>query len=365
MMVEDLTVYIGDNVPSFYSYLNSLGKSCISYKEYGKKLIDTVYVRTTEYSAKDLYDILYSCKELIYFQPTKWTDPELESHTVGWLELIATVRSVKIIKAGETGRGPIEYEPSSFPKLNFLDPVDTRKTDDKQLWIIGCSFANGHGLSDVNQRYGQLIADKLNLPVSFLTITGASNQWAADQIIKSDIRKGDVVIWCITGIARSTIYTQERVWPITIHLLDKSEKSNRSLFPNNKKIAQMKRMLSEEFLLSDHSFYDSINHIEQVVNFLEKCQAEFIIGYFADIDSAYFGNMGQMMRYIIAKKDPRIFVVRPEYPWADIIIRSYSDINNETPSDDESLTQGVHHPGPRQHAIYANDMLSLYSKLYQ
>jgi hypothetical protein len=195
-------------------------------------------------------------------------------------------------------------------------------------------------------------------------MTGASNQWAADQIFKADIRPGDIVVWGITGTARSTVYTEERVWPITIHLLDK-ESTSKSLFANNKKISQMRRMLTEEFLLSDHSLYDSINHIEQVNNYLDKLNVEYLLGYFADLDSAYPNHMGRMMHYILDRNDPKLFVIRPEYPWADIIIRSYTDINNEEITDDQSLIQGAHHPGPSQHAIYANDLIDLYNKLYK
>ena len=122
------------------------------------------------------------------------------------------------------------------------------------------------------------------------------------------------------------------------------------------KIAPMRRMITEEFLLSDHSFFESINHIDQVYNYLKKLKVNFIIGYFADLDFPYLDHMGRMMHYIISKNDPRLHVIRPEYPWKDIIIRSPEDTNNDdTP---------VHHPGPQQHKIYANDLISLYNQLY-
>jgi hypothetical protein len=366
MMVEDLTVYVGDDTTSFRVLVQSIDRSAIPYEEYGIKLRNTVYLHTKNFVPKKLYDILYSCKELIFVQPVSWTSEDVKQYTIGWLEYIHTCRPVKMLKAGEYGRGAVDYEPTKFVKPSLLDPVAQRQTDGKQVWVVGCSFAHGHGLDDIDLRFGQRFADRLGLPVSFLSMTGASNQWAADQILKSDIRSGDIVLWGITGTARTTIYTDERVWPITIHLLDQSQRTSiKSLFPNSQKISHVKRMISESFLLSDHSLYDSINHIEQVVNYLNKIEVEYLMGYFADIDSPYLNHMGKMIQYIIGKNDPRLFVIRPEYPWADIVIRSYTDINNEDPSIDPSLSQGAHHPGPRQHAIYADELLAVYNQVYR
>jgi len=371
-MTDHLTVYIGDDTVSFNVLIRRIDQTAIPYKNYGKKIkdneylvSDTVYLHTTDLAPQKLHDILYNCKELIFVEPVSWTSDDIEHHTIGWLDYISTCRPVKMLKASDYGRGTVAYESKKFVKPSLLDPVAQRQTDGKQVWVVGCSFAHGHGLNDVNLRYGQRFADSVGLPVSFLSMTGASNQWAADQILKSDIRAGDIVLWGITGTARTTIYTNERVWPITIHLLDRSEKTSiKSLFSNGQKISHVRRMVSEEFLLSDHSLYDSINHIEQVFNHLNKIKVEYLMGYFADIDAPYLNHMGKMIQYIIGKNDPRLFVIRPEYPWADIIIRSYTDVNNDDPSIDPSLVQGAHHPGPQQHAVYSEQFLAVYNKLY-
>jgi hypothetical protein len=139
-------------------------------------------------------------------------------------------------------------------------------------------------------------------------------------------------------------------------MLDKQSSLYQKLIVDNKKIAPMRRMITEEFLLSDHSFFESVNHIEQVKNHLQMLGTKYLIGYFADLDFPYLDHMGRLMHYIVSKQDPAMYVIRPEYPWADITIRSPEDSDNdETP---------VHHPGPRQHQIYANDLVELYNKLY-
>ena len=366
-MIKNLTVYVGDKTTSFRILMNTISPLSVPYNLTDSEDRQIVYLHTTDFAPKYLCDIFFKAKEIVYVEPALWSNAEAEYHTIGWMEFISTYRKVKMLKAGEYGRGAIEYKLTKFNKPKFLDPVAQRASEGPQIWMIGCSFTYGHGLDDINKRFGQLFADNVGLPVSFLTMNGASNQWAADQIFKSDIRPGDIVFWGVTGIARSTIYTKERPWPITVNLLDKSKETvMRTLFVDSRKIAPMRRMISEEFLLSDHSFYESINHIEQVHNYLKKLDVKYLIGYFAELDFPYLDHMGRMMHYIIDKNDPKLFVIRPEYPWADLITRSGNDVDhNDDTTIDLQMVRGVHHPGPRQHKIFADDLLSVYNKLYQ
>lgn len=356
-MIENLTVYVGDDSTSFRLSVTSINKLAYEYKTGYITQGNIVYLHTTKLSPKELYIVLTQAKEVIYCATNSWSSVESKYHTIGWIEYINTIRPIQTLRAGQYGLGPILYTPTTFSKPSFLEPLSGRQTTGPQIWMAGCSFTNGHGLADQNLRFGQLFADRLGLPVSFLAMNGASNQWAADQILKADIQENDIVVWGITGIARSTIYTEEKPWPITINMLDKQQPVYQRLIVDNKKIAPMRRMITEEFLLSDHSLFESINHIEQVKNHLQMINAKHLIGYFADLDFPYLHHMGRMMHYIVSQKDPRMFVICPEYPWADIITRSPEDTSNdETP---------VHHPGPKQHKIYADDLLETYNKIYQ
>ena len=356
-MIENLTVYVGDDSPAFRLQITSINRFAYEYKTGYDTQGNVVFLNTTKFSPKELCDTLLNAKEVIYCATNSWSSLESRYHTIGWINYISNLRKVKMLRASMYGAGPVDYVPDTFIKPNFLDTVDKRKTDSPQIWMVGCSFTNGHGLTSKDLRFGQLFADSLGLPVSFLTMNGASNQWAADQLLKADIRPGDIVFWGVTGIARSTIYTDEKPWPITINMLDKQKSFYKSLIVDNKKIAPMRRMITEEFLLSDHSFFESINHIEQVENHLKMINAKYLIGYFADLDFPYLDHMGRMMHYIVSKNNPAVYVIRPEYPWADITIRSPED------SDDDETP--VHHPGQNQHKIYANDLLALYNKLYK
>lgn len=74
------------------------------------------------------------------------------------------------------------------------------------LWSVGCSFAEGTGLDNKNQRYGQLVADQLTLDPIFLTRAGSSVDWAHNQIIMNNIKQDDIVIWGITSLERFSFF---------------------------------------------------------------------------------------------------------------------------------------------------------------
>lgn len=148
-------------------------------------------------------------------------------------------------------------------ELSFLNLKDTRKTDDSQLWIVGCSFAHGLGVMK-EQKFGQILADKLNLPVSFLTQPGTSIAWAADQILRSDIKKGDVVVWALTGASRITFLDDKN---ILYHI----GVGNYNDFPI------VGNFINKNFLVSNHMLYESFTRICQVTNYLNKIGAKFIL----------------------------------------------------------------------------------------
>jgi hypothetical protein len=95
-------------------------------------------------------------------------------------------------------------------KSIILKLSDVRKTSQPQLWVSGCSFAAGDGVQS-NQRYGQILSDRLNLPVSFLAESGSSVTWAADQILRSDLRENDILIWGLTSIPRINYFKNNKV----------------------------------------------------------------------------------------------------------------------------------------------------------
>jgi len=92
----------------------------------------------------------------------------------------------------------------------YLKLADVRQTPGKQLWIAGCSIPHGDGVKK-SQRFGNLLASKLELSVSHLTYGGSGIPWAADQILRSDIRPGDILTWAVTSEYRYCFWDKKMI----------------------------------------------------------------------------------------------------------------------------------------------------------
>jgi hypothetical protein len=143
-----------------------------------------------------------------------------------------------------------------------------RTSPGKQIWSVGCSVTHGIGV-DQSQRYGQLIADKTKLPISFLTQPGSSIQWAADQILRSDIQNNDVVIWGLTSNNRFPIFEDNEVGHILANAKFKTFSAD-------------KRKLLIDRLESDELVYKNITDIYKVINFTKKIGAKLILANLLD-----------------------------------------------------------------------------------
>lgn len=213
-------------------------------------------------------------------------------------------------------------------ELSFLNLKDTRKTDDSQLWIVGCSFAHGLGVMK-EQKFGQILADKLNLPVSFLTQPGTSIAWAADQILRSDIKKGDVVVWALTGASRITFLDDKN---ILYHI----GVGNYNDFP------VVGNFINKNFLVSNHMLYESFTRICQVTNYLNKIGAKFILavmplnGQEHDLQTIAFTE---------TIKNSVVLFDQNDYSFID-------------------LGTDRLHPGPLHHQWYADQIYSKFKNLY-
>ena len=203
----------------------------------------------------------------------------------------------------------------------FVNPVDVRKTESKNLWITGCSVTHGMGV-DVNQRYAHIVSESLGLPTTVLTLPGTSTAWQADQILQADIRAGDMVIWGLTSFNRVNIAEglYWKTYTITGYFDSAPEQQYWKI----------------DFFNSLTQSIPCIKSILQVINFCNKIGAEL-----------YLINL-------------------LESTWVDLIFNKYKNyIDLTVPFD----TAGKHrwldlgtdndHPGPQQHQFYAERILNL------
>jgi hypothetical protein len=198
-----IKIFIGDCTPDLAKIAtnDSLGAQLLDYSNHSKVISNgTYYTSLSDLpSIGALIKVLEQADEIIYTPPAKWSDLNKgTSKQQQWTEFYCLYFNDKKIVKG------LEHISAAKCRNKMLELADVRAADNtKQLWIAGCSISNGDGV-EIDERYGHHLANKLDMPVSFLTQGGSSINWAADQILRSDIQPGDIVVWGLTSLARTT-----------------------------------------------------------------------------------------------------------------------------------------------------------------
>lgn len=214
-----------------------------------------------------------------------------------------------------------EIEKINSKIKSILSLSDVRKTPKPQIWFAGCSITVGIGVKSAD-RFGDLVAVKLNKDASYLAETGASISWAADQILRSNISKDDIVVWGLTEKSRLEYFNSDQVRHVNIQ--------SYSLDPKLEKIVPKKILLD-----TDHIRYHQLTSIHQVVNFCNKVEAKLLIfGILTHDDLAYLHELPNFYQY---------FNTSPDIPFVD-------------------LGTDHLHPGPKQHKLYADAIIEQLSK---
>ena len=254
-----ITIYLGD-VSAYLGQhaITADPNAClITAKDYKNLKPGTYYTSLGDLNnLLILGKVLQQANRIVYSPPLgKWSDSFFgKSQMQTWTE-----DYLNIFKF----RCNVENYANKTAFDQILRLADTRKTDAAQLWIAGCSISHGVGVTD-STRYGQLLANQLNSKVSFLTHAGSSISWAADQILRSDIRSNDTVVWGLTGYARTVEFDNNNFRYITL---------------NSKEVIQPYHM---EYLASDQVLYHSVTGVHQVINFCKKTNAKLILASLLD-----------------------------------------------------------------------------------
>lgn len=260
--------------------------------------------------------------EVFYSPPKNWSDDKIvddfdpntsiQGLTEGLLMLVSLYTKVTGLTIAE-------------PKQPIL-LVDNRKAEDSQLWIAGCSVSHGLGVNP-DQRYGQLLADDLGLSCSFLTRVGSSIDWASDQIIRSDIRAGDIVIFGLTTAERLTyVHNKELLSGVTARSYEFRP--------------ELEKIIPEHNLVTENTFYHQLIAIDRCINFCNKVKAKLIL---LGLLTSHSYNL---LRHLHNKKN--FF----QYPYQFVYT------NPSLTCQFEDLGHDGSHPGPKQHQAYKNFILS-------
>jgi hypothetical protein len=315
-----LTVFVGNNDQKLADAAISHDRTAylIDQTNFKNKHTGTVYTSVADLgSIAQFNEILRSANIIVYVPNDNWSDPNKKYSQKFWTE-----RSIKIFNLDNTKT--IVNFPSEDALINknlILKLTDTRKTDNKQLWVAGCSTTYGVGV-DANQTYASVLSKKLKMDFSLLAVPGSSIMWAADQILRSDIRAGDIVIWGLTSEDRFPYFC-----PINDSLLH----INTGYYNTNPKFNDIVNIKHIDDMTMK---YRVITAIYQVVNYCNKIGSKLLIaGIHTNFEFAI--NLKNLTNYIH--------------------LNNFYGVN----SDDLYIDYGAdnHHPGPLMHQWYAEKIL--------
>lgn len=218
--------------------------------------IPTGHISLCDLPIEDFKYALEQADEL-YYVPISETEKELKQRTELWLRY-------------QSHRKPVHNLPNGA-ELPMLAVIDTRKTTDSQLWVAGCSYTYGFGVSE-HERWGNVLASMLNLPVSTLAYPGSSIRWAADQILRSDIKAGDTVVWGVTGVSRFPYYNNK-----VNHI---SQSYYRQIDTRRHPDFKFNSLINQKILVSDHLLYEALISIDQVIRYCSLIGCKLLLSHF-------------------------------------------------------------------------------------
>ena len=211
----------------------------------------------------------------------------------------------------------------------------------KTLWVVGCSIAHGVGIAP-SQRWGELLSKQLNLPVKFLTAEGSSIEWAADQILQSNISANDIVCWGLTTPNRYMYYDENGHLQ---HIL--------TMYYHNH--PEFQSTIDVKRLIDNNLAYKAVNYIKQVQNFLNKLSCEHSIGYMLP-------GILEHKKIIIDQfsHSKNFFTVFDPTNTESLSKTDFKDFFSRTrPTNNYFVDVGSDgiHPGQQQHQVYAEQFL--------
>jgi hypothetical protein len=194
-----------------------------------------------------LYEVLNKADIIYYSPPVSWSDSDRDFFSETNQQSL-TLFFLSIINKQKNN--VINFDLSEYTHNPYISLRDSRKTQSELLWSAGCSIAHGVGVSK-DQRYANLISNNINRPLIDLSLAGSSIEYAADQILRSDIRANDIVVW---GLTEETRFSD---W--------------------NTKLQQVRYGERNIHSLTETRIYKSVISVHQVVNFCSKVGATLIL----------------------------------------------------------------------------------------
>lgn len=249
---------------------------------------------------------------------------------------------------------------TNFNPKNYNGLVDYRKTQSlPQFWIAGCSYANGSYLPNMEDRYGQLVADHYGWKCSFLSRGGSSIDFAADQIIRSDIRKGDVVIVGLTGVERCSWFVSNKQVDVNagVERLDKLKPELSELYKGGD------INLLSKIRVDDARINFAERHVNQIVAQCKKSNAILVLMVHEHLSlpenaTRFTKFLSQFDCFLdLTSEMYKKYQLGFHYVQTDnsmVVYNNAASIKNLNTVDIIDLATDHRHPGPKTHRAWAD-----------
>ena len=221
-----------------------------------------------------------------------------------------------------------EIDASEYQWLSSDFYNHTRKSNDRQLWIAGCSITHGVGVSE-DQTYKNLLSKYYNLEYTDLSYPGSSIIWQSDQICRSNLLPNDIVFWGLTGQYRLPVIHEYKDSKKIFHL-------HPGVYTDT---PHLKKQFPLEVIRNSSLFYHNVLAVRRVYNFCKVADANLVIlGLTPDAEKIYLNYNVPVFRQIISGNFSNCYV---------------------------DLGTDRSHPGPEQHKIFAQKFINFYDELYK
>lgn len=240
-----------------------------------------------------LYDVLNIADNIKYCPATEWSDDDDEFN---WMNIKCLTEYFLTLINNEKNNVSGLLDSYSHVCDKYLGIENERSDDNPCIFASGCSITYGVGVNK-NQTFSYLVSKKLNKELVMLAKGGSGLEFQKDQILRSDIRSGDIVIWGLTSELRRPEWVGMGV--------------------------QTKDLSHHTF--EETGIYLSVTSIFQVVNFCRKIGARLILVPIISSETLHLG-LTHLPEFLS-------FPYQPEF----------SDLG----------TDGQH-PGPLQHKEWAD-----------
>lgn len=208
-------------------------------------------------SFETLVNIALQCDKVVFHPEQFDQDSELEKSTMLMLHYLSHRITIDNFSASKP-----------FDTVN----LDLSSSQDPCLWVFGCSHSYGVGLDHESQRYSNILAESLHLPLRLIAEPGSSLGWSLNHMIRSEIKSSDTVVWQITTPGRLSKY-----------------QGNKKIL--HTKIAHHPALL--DFFSDDQMFFDHVNLLHQGVAFLRAKKVKFAMTSILPKDSDWFYTYNQ------------------------------------------------------------------------